>query len=58
MGRGGSDKEKASYRLYSDLAEQVDNEELKDTFLWLAGEEAGHKLRFEIEYDDVVLKED
>jgi len=51
-------KEKASYRLYSDLAEQVDNEELKDTFLWLASEEARHKLRFEIEYDDLVLKED
>jgi rubrerythrin len=51
-------KEKAAYRLYSDLAEHVDNEELKDTFLWLASEEARHKLRFEIEYDDVVLKED
>jgi rubrerythrin len=51
-------KEKASYRLYLDLAEQVDNEELKSTLLWLAGEEANHKLRFEIEYDDVVLKED
>ena len=27
-------------------------------FLALAGEEAKHKLRFEREYDDVVLKED
>jgi len=33
-------------------------EELTDMFLALAQEEARHKLRFEIEYDDVVLKED
>lgn len=51
-------KEKASYRLYLDLAEAVEPEEVKQTFLWLAGEEAKHKMRFEIEYDDVVLKED
>jgi hypothetical protein len=30
---------------------------LRDTFLGLAQEEARHKLRFEVEYDDDVLKE-
>ena len=50
-------KEKASFRLYTDLAAEVRNEAQSKTFLSLAREEAGHKLRFEIEYDDVVLKE-
>lgn len=49
--------EKAAFRLYLDLANQVANEEQKSLFLSLAQEEAKHKLRFEIEYDDVVLKE-
>jgi rubrerythrin len=51
-------KEKAAYRLYLDLAAVAEAEELTDLFLGLAEEEAKHKLRFEIEYDDVVLKED
>lgn len=50
-------KEKASFHLYTDLAEVVENEAQRRTFLSLAQEEARHKLRFEIEYDDVVLKE-
>ena len=50
-------KEKASFHLYTDLAEVIENQAQKETFLSLAREEAGHKLRFEIEYDDVVLKE-
>ena len=50
-------KEKAAYRLYLDLASQALSEELTDLFLALAAEEAKHKVRFEIEYDDVVLKE-
>lgn len=49
--------EKASFRLYTDLAEATDKPELKETFLSLAQEEAKHKLRFEIEYDDNVLTE-
>jgi ribosome-binding factor A len=49
-------REKAAYRLYLDLAATALAEELTDTFLMLAQEEAKHKLRFEIEYDDVVLK--
>ncbi len=51
-------KEKAAYRLYLDLAAVGEDEELTDMFLSLAQEEAKHKLRFEIEYDDIVLKED
>jgi rubrerythrin len=50
-------KEKAAYRLYLDLAVASGDEKLEDIFLSLAQEEAKHKLRFEIEYDDVVLKE-
>ena len=49
--------EKASYKLYNDLAEMTDDPQIKQIFLGLAQEEAKHKLRFEIEYDDEVLKE-
>ena len=51
-------KEKAAYRLYLDLAAVGEDEEMTDMFLSLAQEEAKHKLRFEIEYDDNVLKDD
>jgi rubrerythrin len=51
-------KEKAAYRLYLDLASIAQRKELTDMFMWLAQEEAKHKLRFEIEYDDIVLRED
>jgi rubrerythrin len=50
-------KEKAAFRLYLDLADQAGNEELKLLFLSMAQEEAKHKLRFEIEYDDFVMQE-
>jgi rubrerythrin len=50
-------KEKAAYRLYLDLADQMENEDQKALFLSLAQEEAKHKLRFEIEYDDVMLNQ-
>ncbi len=50
-------KEKAAFKLYSALAETTDDPELKDMFLILAQEEARHKLRFEIEFDEVVFKE-
>lgn len=50
-------QEKQAFRMYSDLAEKTDNEELKNLFLVLAQEEAKHKLRFEIEYDEHVLRE-
>ena len=50
--------EKAAFKMYSDLAGATDDPELEVMLLGLAQEEAKHKLRFEIEYDDVVLKED
>ena len=49
--------EKVAFRLYIDLAEQADEQELKDLFAGFAQEEAKHKLCFELEYDDEVLKE-
>ena len=50
-------EEKAAFRLYSDLASRTEHTTLKKLFLMLAQEEAKHKLRFEIEYDDYILKE-
>jgi rubrerythrin len=49
--------EKAAFKLYHDLAQTTDDSELKDLFLSLAQEEAKHKLRFEIEYDDNIMLE-
>jgi len=49
--------EKAAFKLYNDLASIADNASLKEVFLGLAQEEAKHKLRFEIEYDEHVLTE-
>ena len=49
--------EKAAYKLYNDLAEATDDENARNMFLTLAQEEAKHKLRFEIEYDDNILTE-
>ncbi len=50
-------REKAAFRLYSDLAGMADDDGIRQTFLALAQEEAKHKLRFEIEYDENVLTE-
>jgi rubrerythrin len=50
-------KEKAAFKLYSALAEKAPNEGLKNIFLGLAMEESKHKLRFEVEYDEFVLRE-
>ena len=49
--------EKASYKLYTDLAAMVEDDQVKQLFLGLAQEEAKHKLRFEIAYDDDILTE-
>jgi rubrerythrin len=48
-------KEKASFKLYTDLADRVDDSTIQTMFLSLAQEEARHKLRFEVEYDEVIL---
>ncbi len=49
--------EKAAFKMYHDLAEMTDNPKLKSLFMVLAQEEARHKLRFEIEYDEEILTE-
>ncbi|MEI6434996.1 MAG: ferritin family protein [Bacteroidota bacterium] len=50
-------KEKAAFRMYSALAAKADNPSVKALFLNLAMEESKHKLSFELEYDDYILKE-
>ena len=49
--------EKAAFKLYHDLASTTQDAHLKSVLLTLAQEEAKHKLRFEIEYDDEFLRE-
>ncbi len=49
--------EKAAYKLYNELATSTDDAEVQEIFAGLAQEEAKHKLRFEIEYDDMILTE-
>ncbi|MDD3472440.1 MAG: ferritin family protein [Syntrophaceae bacterium] len=50
-------KEKKAFKLYTDLAASAGDEALEQIFLSLAQEEAKHKLRFEIEYDDYIMTE-
>lgn len=50
-------QEKAAFRLYTDLAASTDDAGIRDLFLGLAQEEAKHKLRFEVEYDDDFLRD-
>ncbi len=50
-------REKASFRLYNDLASRAEDEALRNLFLALAQEEARHKLRLEIAYDDLLYPE-
>lgn len=50
-------KEKAAFRLYLALSERAPSSSLRDLFMMLATEESKHKLRFELEYDEFVLRE-
>lgn len=50
-------KEKSAFKLYLTLSERAPNEKMKNVFLSLSQEEAKHKLRFELEYDEYVLRE-
>jgi rubrerythrin len=50
-------KEKASFKLYSNLANTTDDGNMQNLMWGLAQEEAKHKLRLEIEYDEVILTE-
>ncbi len=50
-------KEKAAFRLYMDLANAAGDGEFRNLFMNLAQEEAKHKLRFELEYDKEIYRE-
>ena len=50
-------REKNAFKLYTNLAAQAPTDDLKKIFQSLAIEESKHKLRFEIEYDEVVMRE-
>ncbi len=50
-------QEKAAFKLYTDMAAATTDADLQAVLLSLAQEEAKHKLRFEIEYDDNILTE-
>ncbi|MFH1090390.1 MAG: ferritin family protein [Pseudomonadota bacterium] len=50
-------KEKAAFKLYTDLAKSTNNNDLQSSFQALAQEEAKHKLHFEVLYDDLILSD-
>lgn len=50
-------REKAAFRLYTKLATKTSNANLTNLFLALAQEESKHKLMFEVEYDEYILRE-
>jgi rubrerythrin len=49
--------EKNAFRMYQGLASATNDPSLKAILLGLAQEEAKHKLRFEVEYDDMILRD-
>lgn len=50
-------REKSAFKLYTALADRAPNSDIKNLFLMLAQEESKHKLRFEVEYDEFVMRE-
>ena len=50
-------REKAAFNLYTRLSKKTNIPELQNIFKMLAQEESKHKLRFEMEYDEFVLRE-
>lgn len=50
-------REKGAFKLYTKLAGMTDDEGKKDTFKMLAQQEAKHKLRLELIYDEEILQE-
>ncbi len=50
-------KEEAAFKLYTDLSLIAPNQEMRNLFQDLAVEESKHKLRFELEYDEHILRE-
>lgn len=50
-------REKAAFVLYTNFAEKTEDPELREVFKSLALEESRHKLRFEVEYDEYIMRE-
>ncbi|MDA3866815.1 MAG: ferritin family protein [Salinivirgaceae bacterium] len=50
-------KEKAAFKLYTNLANRAPSNDLRVLFESLAMEESKHKLRFEMAYDEYILRE-
>lgn len=50
-------REKAAFKLYTRLSEKTQDEHIRQIFQSLAIEESKHKLRFEVEYDEFVMRE-
>ncbi len=50
-------REESAMKMYQDLANRMSNENTKNIFLRLAGEESKHKHQLESVYDDEILKE-
>ncbi len=50
-------REKEAFKLYNKLAMMTADQNIQNTFLTLANEEAKHKLRLETIYDEEILKE-
>jgi rubrerythrin len=51
------EKEKVSFRLYIDLLALVEDKQSRQTILEIAEEEARHKMRFELEYDRLLARQ-
>jgi len=51
-------KEQEAVRLYSNMAESVEDPEMKKLFEFLIQQEKSHKLKLEKEYDEHVLEQD
>jgi rubrerythrin len=50
-------REKSAFALYTKLADATEDLSAREVLRALAQEEAKHKLRFEIEYDEMILNE-
>ena len=50
-------REKFSAELYTKLATEAQDSQLKDLFAFLAQEEKSHKHKIESEYDEIILKD-
>ncbi|HBG70906.1 MAG: hypothetical protein A2W93_08735 [Bacteroidetes bacterium GWF2_43_63] len=50
-------REKAAFKLYTKLASEAPTQAIRSIFQYLAQEESKHKLRFELEYDEFVLRD-